>query len=57
MLPAKVTDYLKLIHRWQSNVVFLRNNLCVSDDLEIRGMTLGQAHDIPLGYKEDFCKV
>ena len=52
-----MSDYLKLIYRWQSNVVFLQNNLCLSDDLEIRGMTLGLAHDIPLGYKENLCKV
>ena len=46
------------------------NNLCLSDDLEtrvmtlgqghglqIKGITLGQGHDRPLGYKEHFCTI
>ena len=33
------------------------NNLCLSDDLELRVLVLSQDHDTPLHYKEHMCKV
>ena len=35
----------------------MENKPCLAGDLEIRGMTLGQGHDTPLGHKEHLCKV
>ena len=58
MSPAKAHNYLNLQTQvWQPDVVFLHNNLCLLGNLEIRGMTLGQGHDTPLGYTEHLCKV